>query len=35
MIRRIFKRISQVIKEEWHWYKTRVWLQGRAVRFIR
>jgi hypothetical protein len=35
MLRRIFKRISQVIKEEFEWFKFRCWMKGRAVRFLR
>lgn len=35
MIRRIFKRFLQVIKEEFEWSKTRVWLRSRAVRWAR
>lgn len=35
MIRRICKRIIAVIKEEFEWMKTRIWLKSRAVRFVR
>ena len=35
MITRICKRIAQVIKEEFQWYRTRVWLHQRAVKWIR
>lgn len=33
MIRRIFKRILQAIKEEFSWYQTRVFLKNRATRY--
>jgi tRNA isopentenyl-2-thiomethyl-A-37 hydroxylase MiaE len=35
MIRRILKRVSQVIKEEWEFFKLRSWMKTRAVRFVR
>ena len=35
MIRRIFKRFVTVVKEEFEWMKTRIWLKSRAVRFMR
>lgn len=35
MIRRILKRIIVVIREEWEWSKTRVWLKNRSVRWAR
>jgi len=35
MIRRIFKRIAQVIREEVGWFTTRAWLKSRAVRWVR
>jgi cell fate regulator YaaT (PSP1 superfamily) len=35
MIRRICKRIVEVIREEYNWYRTRVWLQQRAVKWVR
>jgi hypothetical protein len=35
MLRRIFTRIKQVIKEEYEWMKTRIWLKSRAVRWVR
>lgn len=33
MIRRIFKRISMVIKEEIGWFQTRMFLKKRATRY--
>lgn len=33
MIRRILKRISQVVKEEIASFQTRVWLKSRATRY--
>ena len=35
MIRRIYKRIIQVIKDEFELTKTKVWLKSRAVRWAR
>ncbi len=33
MIRRIFKRVAQVIKDEFAWFKIRCWLKSRAVKY--
>lgn len=35
MIRRIIKRTWQIIKEEYQWMKTRIWLKNRAVTWLR
>lgn len=35
MIRRIIKRVLQVVKQEWEYAKFRVWLKSRAVRWAR
>jgi len=35
MIRRIIKRVLQVVKQEWEYTKFRVWLKSRAVRWAR
>jgi len=35
MITRILKRIATVIKEEIAYFKLRVWMKSRAVRFVR
>jgi len=35
MIRRILKRIAQVIKEEFAWFKIRVDLKNRVARWAR
>lgn len=35
MIRRILKRTAQVIKQEYAWFKFRLWLKSRAVRWAR
>lgn len=33
MIRRIVKRFVTVVKEEFAWFKFRLWLKSRAVRY--
>lgn len=35
MIRRIAKRIAAVIRQEWEWFRFRLWLKSRAVRWAR
>lgn len=35
MIRRIIRGIIDVIRQEIAWYKTRVWLRSRALRWAR
>lgn len=35
MIRRIFKRVLQIVKQEWEWMQFRIWLKSRAVRWVR
>lgn len=35
MLRRILKRVAQIIKEEWQWFNFRLWMKSRAVRFMR
>lgn len=35
IVKRIFKTALTILREEYEWYKLRIWLRRRAVRWAR